>query len=1294
MIRRIPGCLLFACLLVFSFSGLKASVVANFSSDVTSGCSPLTVSFTDLSTGTPTTWSWNFGNGNASSLQNPSAIYNTPGTYTVTLTASNGSSSSSKTSVITVFASPTAAFTTTPSSTCAGQLVTFHDGSVAGTGPIVSWHWDFGDGNTATTASTATHTYSGPGVFPASLIVSDANGCSSSIVVQVTVNPVPVPAFTASPLSACAAPVLVTFSNTSTASSSAVYTWYFGDGGTSALANPTHTYASTGSYSVKLVISQLGCSDSVLKTNYIVIRNINTDFKADTTGICVGQSITFTDLSAPGSASRTWNFGDGTNSTLANPAHIYASAGTYTVSLQSTDTAGCTGNKIRNNYITVYSKPVAAFTNTPSVGCSVPFPVTFTDASTGAASWNWSFGDGTNSNTQNPVHVYNTTGVYSVKLIIKNANGCSDSIIKTNLVSIQNPPVSFKATPLGGCSPLTVNFTDTATGSVFPVATYTWNYGNGTTATTTVPTSTYTYPVNGVYDVKLTITTTNGCADSLTKIAYIHSGSTPLAGFKWNKDTICYGQTIQFTDTSIAANGQKWFFGDGGTDTIPNPNHLYADTGTFTVKFIALSNGCPDTITKLNIITVLPPKPNFTIQRSCTAYFTVSFTNTSEKADSVTWAFGDGTFDNSNNNNPTHTYAGLGPETVTLTAFNKKTGCSFPMTQNLIIAQPIASFTTIPVPPNGCIPLNVKFTNTSQDAAKLAWSFGNGIDSVTTATYNPLTPSTTYTAKGAYTVKLIITDVNGCKDSIIKTNLVHAFTINSVAFRATPQLGCAPLYVTFKDSSSADSTLVKWVWNFGDGTPAVSAGPNPTHEYMLRGTYNVSLTVTDTNGCTATLNKVNYITATKPYPAFTVDTFSCKGNILLFDASATTVTGPATYSWNFGDGTNATTATNTTTHAYPSDNVYTVTLKVSDVNGCDSSVTKRVLILEPVASFRDSTLNYGCGTKQIKFINQSTGFVTSWAWNFGNGATSTLQNPVYTYTTPGIYKVKLVVRNIGGCLDSITRDSIVVVPGPIGSFTFHPKTGCVPLTVYFTAVSGNTAFWTWDFGDGNVIANTTLSTLQHTYLHPITVTPIVLMTDTLPNGALCQLPATNLTGSVTATQYINLGILPGGTLTISDDQLVGLTTSVTGTVSNNITYSWTPSDGLNCVTCADPVVSGTGQDITYYVTVVDIGMGGCTNSDSVKVMFVPCDGKPAVPNVFTPNGDGLNDILSVSGLCIRNNYKFEVFDRWGVLMFTTQVRHNGWDGRTLAGQLAQDGTYYYIVTVDGKVYKGFVELLR
>jgi gliding motility-associated-like protein len=1291
MERRLLPIWIFIALLFSIGPVLHAAVGANFSPSTTSGCSPLTVTFKDLSTGNPTSWSWNFGNTNSSSLQNPSAVYNTPGIYTVTLSVSDGSTNSQTSQVITVYGKPVAAFSVSPAVACAGSLITFHDNSTPGSGPISTWNWDFGDGTAQTTGSGGTsHTYSSPGTFPSSLIVTDSHGCTSNIVSPVTINPVPVASFTASPLSSCTAPLLVNFTNTTVVSGTVTYSWSFGDGGTSTVISPSHNYTVAGIYPVKMVVTENGCSDSLTKPSFIVIQKIVANFKADTTKICAGQGVNFTDLSTPLSTSRNWSFGDGATSPAANPAHTYAAAGTYTVSLQSTDASGCVDTKTKNAFITVYKNPVPGFTSGNTNGCSLPFVVAFSDTTSGAVSWNWNFGDGGSSAVQNPSHSYTVAGTYTVSLTVKNANGCSAVITKNALVTISIPVVKFYATPRSGCAPFTVNFSDSST-SLVPITSWVWDFGNGSTATTSVPTVSSVYSLPGVYNVKLKIITSSGCVDSLVKIGYVKAGVKPVANFSFTPDTICYGQTVTFTDLSTNANGWLWLYGDGGRDTIQNPIHLYADTGTFTVNLIAKNNGCPDTITKLKIITVNPPIPSFTTKLSCTNYFTVAFLNTSIGADSVTWDFGDGTFDFSNTNNPTHTYATRGAETIKLTAFNHRTKCSFFSSSTITIAQPIASFTTIPTPPFGCVPLTIGFTNTSQDANSDAWTFGNGTSGVA------ISPSATYTNIGLYTVKLTVTDVNGCTNTVRDTNLVHALGIRSAGFFCSPLTGCAPLLTTFTDTSKADSVLVRRTWNWGDGSPVtVVSGAVVTHTYPQRGIFTVTMTVQDTNGCTAVVTKTNYINPTKPYPAFSVDTFSCKGNVLSFDASATTLVGaaPASYTWSFGDGSPAvTTSAAIITHAYASDNTYSVTLTVSDANGCDSTIKKKVLILQPKAAFRDSVVSYGCGTEQVQFINQSTGYVNYWFWDFGNGATSLLPNPLYTYTSPGVYKVKLIVRNLGGCSDTIVKDSLVVVPGPIGSFTFSPTRGCVPLTVNFVCTSGNASYFTWDFGDGTVLPRTNQNTISHTYIRNLTVTPILLLGDTLPNGTVCELPATNLTGNVITTQILNVSVAPSSPINIYEDNYIPLVTSVSGG-SGNFSYSWSPFVGLTCDTCPNPVLSASGQSLEYYVTVRDLSPGGCSNTDSVYVVFLPCDLNTTIPNVFTPNGDGINDVLFVNGLCMNTYYMFTVYDRWGVIMFQTDKRGSGWDGRTIAGGPAQDGVYYYIITVNDKLYKGHVELIR
>lgn len=1274
--------------IAISYTNSKAAVVADFSSNVVSGCKPLTVIFQDQSTGSPTAWAWNFGNGNTSTLQNPSAVYNNPGTYTVTLTASNATSTNTITKSIVVFNNPTAGFTTTPSTSCAGNSITFNDNSTIGSSAINSWHWDYGDGNALNTSSgTSSHTYISAGTYPASLIVTDVNGCTGNVVTNVSVIAAPDAAFTGTPTSACSAPLTVAFSNSSTSTGAVTYLWNFGDGGTSTAISPSHTYNSTGAFTVKLYINQGSCIDSIVKPNYIVVNNIAANFSANDTNVCVGQTLNFTNASVPISTTHSWTFGDGGTSTILNPTHVYSVAGTYTVTLIESN-GTCSGTKTKTSYITVNNNPVAGFTTTTTNSCLIPFDVAFTDTTAGATTWTWNFGNGNTGNTQTDTNTYISAGTYNVTLTAGDANGCTNTITKNNLVVIIPPAANFNSNIVNGCAPLTVNFTDASISGSIPIATYIWDFGDGNIDTTSSPNISNTYLTQGIYDVKLIIITSTGCTDSIVKIGYIQVGVPPATNFVWDRDTICFGESVQFTDSTDIATSWLWNFGLGGTDTQQDPLHLFTDTGTFDIQLIAYFNGCPDTLIIPKSITVNGPKPAFTFQLNCINYYSVSFTNTSVIADSVVWDFGDGTIDSSNINAPTHIYSTRGSKTVKITAYNYTTGCSFFASQSFTIAEPIANFGNAPLIPYGCVPLNIAFSDSSQDANIHNWLYGTGATSAANS------PSYTYNNIGLYTVSLIVTDINNCTDTMTKTNYIHALGITSTNFSALPLTGCTPLSVNFTDATVSDSSIVQWSWNFGDGSPAISAGASPNHLYTVRGNYNVSLTVTDTNGCTKNIVKNNYIVPTKPYPALAVDTFRCKNDVLTFNASATTVSNPATYIWNFGDGTIDTTTTSTNTHFYNSDNLYNVTLTVIDLNGCDSSASTQIRILKPVALFTDSILTYGCGTEQILFTDQSTGYVNQWNWSFGNGATSTLQNPTYTYTSPGVYLISLIVQNIGGCRDTTIQDSLVIVPGPIGSYSFDPSSGCTPLTVNFISTTTSASYFTWDFGDGTVLTQVTQSAPTHVYLNAVNVTPTLLMGDTLPNGQLCELPATNLTGNIVATEAIHIDISPTGPLNITEDSYLNLTTEISGIASTNLTYSWTPSTGLSCITCPAPGVANTGESLYYYVTVLDVGSGGCSDKDSIKIEFISCELNAIIPNIFTPNDDGVNDLLTVSGLCIRNEYELVIYNRWGNEIYKTNLRNNGWDGRSTSGEIAPDGIYYYLIKVDDKSYKGYVRLAR
>ena len=253
-------------------TGPPPAPTADFVGSPTSGTAPLTVNFTDQSTGSIDSWSWDFGDGGSSTAQNPSHTYSAAGTYTVSLTVTGpgGSDTNTKTDYITVNAciAPTAAFSGSPTSGDAPLTVSFTDES---TGSPTSWSWDFGDGGTST-AQNPSHTYSAAGTYTVTLTAT--NSCGSDDAVRtdyITVNAcvAPTAAFSGSPTSGNA-PLTVSFTDESTGSPTS-WSWDFGDGGTSTAQNPSHTYSAAGTYTVTLTATNSCGSDQAVRTDYITV---------------------------------------------------------------------------------------------------------------------------------------------------------------------------------------------------------------------------------------------------------------------------------------------------------------------------------------------------------------------------------------------------------------------------------------------------------------------------------------------------------------------------------------------------------------------------------------------------------------------------------------------------------------------------------------------------------------------------------------------------------------------------------------------------------------------------------------------------------------------------------------------------------------------------------------------------------------------------------------------------------------------------------------------------------------
>jgi PKD repeat protein len=471
--------------------------VANFKSDISGGCSPIVVKFQDLSTGNPASLHWDFGNGGTSTKKdNVSTTYLAPGTYTVTLTATNVNGSTTKQATVAVSDPPQVDFSWDKSSGCTPSKIQFTDLSIPASGTTnVGWDWDFGDGNKSTLKNPL-HIYRISDNFTVTLRVTNDKGCSKTITKPNIINIIPgvVPSFNNSAPTVCSAPASVDFTNTSSGPGTLSYSWLFGDGNSSTAISPKHIYTKTGKFTVSLATtSDQGCSDTLQKE--ITIGGYKTNFGVPI--ICQGKTVKFTDSSAPSPISSLWLFPDGTKSTERNPSYSFPAPGEYKVTLVN-DYGTCTDSVSKP--ITVTGNPIVDFESRDTVRCQPTLKSTFTNKSNGT-SYLWNFGDSTTSTQANPSHDYTKFGTFTVSLVATNAQGCIDSVKKVNYVRIQKPVITLPGLPQRGCIPYLASF-EPVIDIQDKVASYKWEFGTGATSTMEKPT--FTYTKRGNYDVTLT----------------------------------------------------------------------------------------------------------------------------------------------------------------------------------------------------------------------------------------------------------------------------------------------------------------------------------------------------------------------------------------------------------------------------------------------------------------------------------------------------------------------------------------------------------------------------------------------------------------------------------------------------------------------------------------------------------------------------------------------------------------------------------------------------------------------
>jgi gliding motility-associated-like protein len=402
-----------------------------------------------------TTYSWDFGDGNSSSLQNPTHTYS-PGTYNATLTVTNSDGcSSTLTQQVTVNPMPVVDYTFT--NQCLDTPVPFTNNTVISSGNINQYNWDFGDGNISGQVS-PTHQYNNPGTYNVTLTATSDNNCTSSVTYQITVHPMPVAQFTVAPVCQGNASV---FQNQSTISSGTItnYDWQFGDGNTAVSSSPSHTYAANGNYTVILTVTSNNGCVATTNQNALVYAVPVVNFSADRLVDCSPLCVNFTNNStiAAGSINQyLWSFSDGTSSNLQAPSLCFdnnvLAPEIINVTLTATSDMGCVATLAIPNMLTINPNPIANFTFGPQPTTIFTPIINFFDSSIDEiTNWYWNFGDSIGTSTdKHPVYTYTQEGEFNATLIVVNTYGCSDTvsyIVKINPEILPFIPNAF--TPNG-----------------------------------------------------------------------------------------------------------------------------------------------------------------------------------------------------------------------------------------------------------------------------------------------------------------------------------------------------------------------------------------------------------------------------------------------------------------------------------------------------------------------------------------------------------------------------------------------------------------------------------------------------------------------------------------------------------------------------------------------------------------------------------------------------------------------------------------------------------------------------
>lgn len=1078
------------------------------------------------------------------------------------------------------------------------------------------------------------------------------------------------------------------------------YEWDFGDGNTSTLQNPNHAYSALGDYTVNMIILRKNsCDKDTIPGRIKILGPPITNVPDDS--ICKGTSITVTVAS---NDSIRWSTGDTTHSITLNPPVTTS----YSVYAKNVACAG-----MPDTFTVFVHDPKVDFTTSPKcLGNPIRF---FPEATDTIVYFSWDFGDGTKINYNNVFglptytdHTYTTAGNYLVTLAIRDTVGCVDTIKKNvSVFPVLNQDFIANDICFNG-SAIIQNNTTVLNGSVSNQ----WNWGDGSPTDTTFS-PTHFYDLVGTYTITYIAVTDSGCSDTLSKQIVVYD----TAAVSFSAVDTCLGNGMAFTNTSTAppSSTPLWYFGDGSQSTDFEPVHTYSTSGTFNVMSIMITpQGCNDTLVKQ--VEIFPkPIPDFALDSVCDGV-AMQFNNLSSISGGTftqEWSFGDGGI--SNDLSPTHLYTTHGQYQVKLALTSDK-NCTDSITKAATVnPNPLANFTINDV----CNDSILTVSNTSSVTSgtiDYEWKWGDG----NTSTTIPATHQ--YTSSGNYTVSVTVTTDKGCKDSTSQSAIVILGA--DINFNVADV--CETYASIFSNQSiiKTGTNVQNYTWDFGDGD--TNTGANTSHTYSNYGIYNVKLILDYGNNCFDSITKTATVNQ-KPTASFLANTV-CERNYTNFANNSS----PSGYStlWNFDDGSTST--DENPNHLYANDGIYHVKLIVTTTSQCVDSVTNDVVVLEVGKSL--FSINSVCFNYPSIFENYTDTVsypLGNFIWNLGDGSGSNESNPQKVYASPGNYNISLIANFANGCADtayqtttvyeipafSIQTKNVSCFAKDDGEIVLSQTAGKYPFNFVWTPTLSNQPVQSnIAAGSYSVIftdANSCVDSLQMSISQPDSLS-LFLNIDSISchdwsDGAISafasggtpdylydwnnnvhvpdnmNLSSGNYELTITDAnlcELIRSVLLPNPikfTVNLDAADTIQLGESITLEPSYNYSditnWNWTPATALDCIDCENPVANPY-TDIVY--TVYALTEKGCFDSafTRINVEHTPV---VFVPNLFTPNGDGLNDVAMVYANNVRD-LDFLIFNRWGEKVYEGHNINEGWNG-FYQNTLQEPETYVYVVNI-------------